>query len=83
MPRRVGIPHRVEARIRIAMIVQRIARRRHDRIRREELAQGRAASYRETHPITPRYQSSINIDAIAIEMPPSLVERISERCCSA
>ena len=33
------VPHRVEPRIRIAMIVQRIARRRHHRIRREELAQ--------------------------------------------
>ena len=41
MPGRVGILHRVEARIRIAMIVQRIARGRHDRIRREELAQRR------------------------------------------
>ncbi len=39
MPGRVGVLERVEARICIAMIIQRIARRRHDRVRREELAQ--------------------------------------------
>jgi len=37
----VLVLHRVEAHIRIAMVIQRIARRRHQRVRREEVAQRR------------------------------------------
>ena len=41
MPAGIGVLQRVEAHIRIAMIIQRIAGIRHERIRREEVAQRR------------------------------------------
>jgi hypothetical protein len=41
VPARVGVLERIEAHIRIAMIVQRIARLRNNRIRREEVTQRR------------------------------------------
>jgi len=41
MPAGVGVLQRVEAHIRIAMVIQRIAGIRHDRIRRQEMTQRR------------------------------------------
>jgi len=71
---------RIKPHVRIAMVVQRIARLRNNRIRRKGMPQRWIITlyHFKAYPIMPRPHNNAKHDAIASEMPPSLVERISE-----